>query len=737
MVRYLTAVAALLAALTAVRAPPAVAQAVAELEVTPQSVSLVVGERREVLATAYDRDGDIASVSFQWTSSNPGVATIEEELGLPGVAYVIGVAPGNATVEVRAGGRSTTLQVEVGGGALGAPAGIGKATILQVEPTRVFLFPTEDLQLRLIFLKDDGSPAAPEAVSWRSFRPEVATVDAAGRIVGVSNGIGLVEASTTSGLTRRLQVQVGEAEWGFTDPVVSLSPAMSDTVLVIVPSQDNRLVPARSLRWGSSNRNVATVTPLGVVTAIAGGQAELVVEGFGQLHRLPVTVHREVEGLSVLSPPGDTIVVPLGGPVTFKATALAADDTPVPEAPMIWVVGDTSIATYSVADTAALGRGIGMTSLTVRAPGGLEKTWMLDVVAAGLVLDVPRLGLALNQERVLVARFADEGGTPLARASGVNWSSSNPDVARVNAEGRVTTTGIGRTEIIANTPWGVSDTAVVFVQGELLLSSNRSGTGDIYALDRGDLDQLHRITGGLGDDFSPAYSPDGTRIAFVSNRDANFEVYVVNADGTELERLTTTPANEGEPSWTPDGRQIVYHSDAGGVLQVWIMSADGSGQRQLTTSEAVNLQPTVSPDGSRIAFTSARAGNYDIYVMDLDGSSPRNFTSSPQNEMVPVWISDSVLAFVREERRDRATVRTVIAVAPSGEVTPLTGPQYGIMDFAVSAAGDLVAAVAITLGESGRATTQRMLLLPLGEGTPQEVPRVAEREQLTTPSFRR
>ena len=56
----------------------------------------------------------------------------------------------------------------------------GKATVLQIEPARVFLFPTEDLQLRLIFLKDDGTAAAPEAVQWRSFRPEVATIDGTG-----------------------------------------------------------------------------------------------------------------------------------------------------------------------------------------------------------------------------------------------------------------------------------------------------------------------------------------------------------------------------------------------------------------------------------------------------------------------------------------------------------------------------------------------------------------------------
>jgi Tol biopolymer transport system component len=735
MVRYVAAVAILLAAAAVVRPPAGFAQAVADLEVTPQAVSVVVGERREVLATAYDRDGDIASVSFVWTSSNPGVVMVEEEPGLPGVAYVIGVTPGTASVQVQAGGRTATLQAEVGGGALAGPAGTGRATVLQVDPTRVFLFPTEDLQLRLIFLKDDGSPAAPEAVQWRSFRPEVANIDGTGRVVGLSEGTGLVEAATSSGLTRRVQVQVGQAEWGFAVPVVSLSPALSDTVLAIVPSQGNRVVPPRSLQWGSTNRNVATVTPLGVVTAISGGQTELVAIGFGQEHRLPVTVHREVEGLSVYSPPGDTIVVPLGGPVTFRATALAADDTPVPQAPLIWVVGDTSIATYSVADTAAIGKGLGMTDLTVQAPGGLEKTWTLNVVAAGLVLDAPRVGMGVGEERALVARFADDLGRPLARASGVVWTSSNSEVARVNTSGRVTGTGIGRAEIIASSPLGVSDTATVFVQREILFSSTRAGTGDIYGFDRGAADQVQQITEGPGDDFSPEYSPDGSRIAFVSTRDGNFELYVMDADGSNLQRLTDTRVTEGDPSWVLGGQRIVYHAtDEVGGIHVWSMNADGSDQRQLTTGAGVNLMPAASPDGRRVAFTSTRQGNYDVFVMDADGSNQQNFTSSSNNEMAPAWISDSVLAFVREERGERVTNRTVVSVGPSGQETQLTRPDLAIMVFAVSGDGETLAAIATNPDGSG---DQRMILLPVGGGTPVEVPKVTEREQQQTPAFRR
>ena len=224
----------------------------------------------------------------------------------------------------------------------------------------------------------------------------------------------------------------------------------------------------------------------------------------------------------------------------------------------------------------------------------------------------------------------------------------------------------------------------------------------------------------------------------VGNREDSFDIYVIDADGTNERRLTTTPANEGDPAWSADGSQIAYHSDAGGTLQVWIMNADGSSQRQLTTGEVVNLQPAISPDGQTIAFTSARDGNYDVYLMGLDGSNQRNVTNTaaPVNENVPAWIDDSTLAFVREDRRGRTTTRIVVRMTLDGEMTALTQPQFTVTNFAVSKSGDMLAAVVAT-PESGGRLAQRIILLPVGEGAPVEVPLAGEDEHQATPAFRR
>ncbi len=738
MLRRLKAPAIVLAGLAVLLSARADAQAVADLDVAPSVVTLAVGQRVEVLATAYDRDGDIASVSFRWSSSSPGVVTIQEVAALPGVANLIGVSAGEARVQVTAGTQSKTITVTVTGGALAGPQGVGTATVLQIDPTRLYLFPAEDIQLRLFFLKDDGSAASSQTVTFRSFRPDVATVDASGRVVGISPGTGLIEAATPSGLQRRVQVQVADAQWAFGDPVISLSPAVSDTVRVVVPSQQNRPVDPRVLQWASSNPNIVTVSPLGVATAISQGRAEIAATGFGQEHRIQAMVHREVDELRVRKPAGDTVMIPLGGMVTFMATALAADRTPVPEAPIIWLVGDTTIATYSVADTAVVGKGIGTTTIGVRAPGGLEQTWTVNVVAAGLVLAADRVGMGMADRATLAANYADELGVPLAPAAAVSWASLDPAVVQVDENGVLTPAGVGRALVVGRTPWGNADTATVIVQGEILMASNRGGNADIYAFDRSTPSQLHAITRTESAEFSPSYSPDGTRIAFVSNREESFEIYVIDADGTNERRLTTTPANEGDPAWSADGSQIAYHSDAGGTLQVWIMNADGSSQRQLTTGEVVNLQPAISPDGQTIAFTSARDGNYDVYLMGVDGSNQRNVTSTaaPINENVPAWLDDSTLAFVREDRRGRTTTRIVVRMTLDGEMTALTQPQFTITNFAVSKSGDMLAAVVAT-PESGGRLAQRIILLPVGEGAPVEVPLAGEDEQQATPAFRR
>jgi len=123
----------------------------------------------------------------------------------------------------------------------------------------------------------------------------------------------------------------------------------------------------------------------------------------------------------------------------------------------------------------------------------------------------------------------------------------------------------------------------------------------------------------------PLSGSGGGRIAFSSKRDGNYEIYVMNADGTDQRRLTKTRNDEeGGAAWSPDGTQIAFSSSRESYGRIRVMNADGSNVRRLTTKGGTG--PRWSPDGTRIAFTRESLHGADIYVMDADGTNQQRLT---------------------------------------------------------------------------------------------------------------
>ena len=122
-------------------------------------------------------------------------------------------------------------------------------------------------------------------------------------------------------------------------------------------------------------------------------------------------------------------------------------------------------------------------------------------------------------------------------------------------------------------------------------------------------------------------TPNPEKIAFRSGRDGNYEIYVMNADGSNPTRLTNKTASDAEPSFSRDGSKIVFYSDRDGNNEIYVMNADGSNPTRLTNNAAFDGHPTFSPDGSKIAFESDRDGNHEIYVMNANGSNQTNLTN--------------------------------------------------------------------------------------------------------------
>src|SRR5207244_12641176 len=109
---------------------------------------------------------------------------------------------------------------------------------------------------------------------------------------------------------------------------------------------------------------------------------------------------------------------------------------------------------------------------------------------------------------------------------------------------------------------------------------------------------------GKAQNWLPAFSPDGTRVAFTSNRDGNPELYVMNRDGSNLRRITNHPAIDSTPTWSPTGTQIAFTSDRSGSPQIYIVGADGLGSptRIPTTASSADRPTWPSAPFKEIAF---------------------------------------------------------------------------------------------------------------------------------------
>src|SRR6185503_1321065 len=226
--------------------------------------------------------------------------------------------------------------------------------------------------------------------------------------------------------------------------------------------------------------------------------------------------------------------------------------------------------------------------------------------------------------------------------------SSEGDVFVINAD------GTGRTQLTDNPAedfdpvWSPDGTQIAF-------RTHRDGDEEVYLMNADGSNQRNLSNAPNDGDYSPAWSPNGEWIAFMSDRAGNNNIWVIRPDGSDLRQVTDIPGISEYPTWSPDSSRIAFTCTFGHILsngigdfEICLVNFDGTELIQLTDTPGENKQPAWSPDGTKLAFETNRDGwptlpdyeplGYDshsfgdseIYLMNVDGSGQINLTNNPR-----------------------------------------------------------------------------------------------------------
>jgi Tol biopolymer transport system component/predicted Ser/Thr protein kinase len=155
------------------------------------------------------------------------------------------------------------------------------------------------------------------------------------------------------------------------------------------------------------------------------------------------------------------------------------------------------------------------------------------------------------------------------------------------------------------------------------------------------------VLGTTREDSRGAWSPDGLRIAFNSDRSGEMNLYVYSLQEKTTRQVTSGPGGDFQPQWSPDGRQLVFFSARRGNAAVWLVDVAGGTPRQLTSDPSLDINPFFSPDGAHIAFQSDRSGRLEVWVMNADGGAQRQLTKLGVGGHFLRWSRDGTAVFFR------------------------------------------------------------------------------------------
>ena len=299
--------------------------------------------------------------------------------------------------------------------------------------------------------------------------------------------------------------------------------------------------------------------------------------------------------------------------------------------------------------------------------------------AGALIVILACVFQTAQAQRLLDSATSDgsdtDQGPPLSIAFHSN-SAGNTEVYVMNPDGTDQTRITFDPRVDQQPDISPNGRRIVFCSTRLT-ETNPEGDLELFVMDPDGTNVRQLTFNGAGiNDAWPRWSPNGKQIVFHSNVDGNFEIYIINADGSDLTRVTNYPGIEQFPEWSPNGKQLVIRRDT----DIYLIGVDGTDPIQLTNDPALDQMGSWSPNGKQIAFMSARDGYCAVYVMSSDGSDQTNLTPLPDGvpanqfcSRAPAWSRNGQQIYFSSFRPETNLFENIFVMNADGsDVTRLT-----------------------------------------------------------------